>query len=298
MTLQLVTLILSEVIPLNSFSLLSHLPLFATKSVSITMTTKGFLVTRNKPENFEAVNFSNHRKMAFKVILILEYFLLVMDILTNAFSDSFGDSVIHRLAIYVAQDLCLILSLIILFLLFFRTKILRNGLLQQLLKSNWIPFLVSITYITLTIVLQVLIVNKLSLIEEEARGIGDAEPRKGKVGGESGSESQLHSIGSTSTGLQKQSRNLDTKIDPRFWMEYPSIVTILVIQRITSALYYFTYRSAMMTLHDPNLIQRFNPIAIGSGTGLTSVSSGRLAKVSSTGLTTDSSRVGQEKWKE
>lgn len=236
--------------------------------------------------------------MAFKVILILEYFLLVMDILTNAFSDSFGDSVIHRLAIYVAQDLCLILSLIILFLLFFRTKILRNGLLQQLLKSNWIPFLVSITYITLTIVLQVLIVNKLSLIEEEVRGTGDAEPRKGKVGGESDSESQLHSIGSTSAGLQKQSRNLDSKIDPRFWMKYPSIVTILVIQRITSALYYFTYRSAMMTLHDPNLIQRFNPIAIGSGTGLTSVSSGRLANVPSTGLTTGSSRVGQEKWKE
>lgn len=231
--------------------------------------------------------------MAFKVILILEYFLLVMDILTNAFSDSFGDSVIHRLAIYVAQDLCLILSLIILFLLFFRTKILRNGLLQQLLKSNWIPFLVSITYITLTIVLQVLIVNKLSLIEEEARGV-DAEPRKEKVG-ESDSESQLHSIGSTSTG--KQSRNLDTKIDPRFWMKYPSIVTILVIQRITSALYYFTYRSAMMTLHDPNLIQRFNPIAIGSGTALTSVSSGRLANAPSTGWTTGSSR-DEQKWKE
>lgn len=200
--------------------------------------------------------------MAFKVILILEYFLLVMDILTNAFSDYFGDSVINRLAIYVAQDLCLILSLIILFLLFFRTKILQNGLLQQLLKSNWIPFLVSISYTTLTIILQSLIVNKLSLIEEEENGAGIAEPR---------SSSNV----TTSTKTQaKYSTTTESKINPQFWMKYPSIVTILIIQRITSALYYFTYRSAMMTLHDPDLIRRLNPIGFNTGSGLTTVSSG------------------------
>lgn len=202
--------------------------------------------------------------MAFKVILLLEYFLLIMDILTNAFSDSFGDSVIHRLAIYVAQDLCLILSLIILFLLFFRTKILKNGLLQQLLKNNWIPFVVSITYITLTITLQILIVNKLGVIEDESAKSESvmAEPR---------TEGRMNQTRSSPSG-----RDLNhAKIDPRFWMKYPSIVTILIIQRVTSALYYFTYRSAMMTLHDPNLIRRLNPSGLdGSTVRLTTVSSG------------------------
>ena len=225
----------------------------------------------NNDQNKTVPRFS---AMAFKVILLLEYFLLIMDILTNAFSDSFGDSVIHRLAIYVAQDLCLILSLIILFLLFFRTKILRNGLLQQLLKSNWVPFFVSITYITLTITLQVLIVNKLSLIEEEGNAGGVAEPRGEKI------KSEVIRGSQSTSGIKKQSSSSssEVRIDPRFWMEYPSIVTILVIQRITSALYYFTYRSAMMTLHDPNLIRRLSsPIGLADGSrGLNTISSGGI----------------------
>lgn len=93
--------------------------------------------------------------MSANFVTVLEYLFLTFDILANAFVDYLGTWLIHRLAIYFVQDLCLVLSLIILFLLFFRSKILRQGLLRLLLKSQWLPFAITFLYISLTIALQV-----------------------------------------------------------------------------------------------------------------------------------------------
>lgn len=97
--------------------------------------------------------------MSTKIVALLEHLLLTVDVLGNAFGDFLGNQLINRLAVYVVQDLCLILSLIIFFLLFFRSKILKNGLLKIILKQQCLPFISILVYIALTITFQYLVVS-------------------------------------------------------------------------------------------------------------------------------------------
>lgn len=154
-----------------------------------------------------------------KIVVVLEHFLITADILSNSFSDYFGSTIISRLGVYVIQDLCLILSLIILLLLFFRNKILRNGLLTPLLRVHWLPFLVTIVYTTLTLTLQILTIDRMDVLSQ-------------------GKE--------------------DADIDPRHILKIPHILCLFFIQRVTSALHYFSTKSAVMKLLDPGMIESFN----------------------------------------
>jgi hypothetical protein len=47
------------------------------------------------------------------------------------------------------------------------------------------------------------------------------------------------------------------KVDPSFWMNDSLIVTFFLVHRVTSALYYFSYRNSTCNLHDCNSIQLF-----------------------------------------
>lgn len=99
-----------------------------------------------------------------EVVVACFYVLATIDILVNASSDFYGRCVISRLSVYSVQDLCLILSLIVFLILFFRKEILQTGRLLTLLLSNGLTFAVILVYFSLTIILQSLIITRMSRI--------------------------------------------------------------------------------------------------------------------------------------
>ncbi|KAI1285207.1 Transmembrane protein [Halotydeus destructor] len=136
-------------------------------------------------------------------VVLLEYFLLIVDIFANCFANFVAKTLIQRLSIYFVQDLCLILALIVLFLVFFRSKILKQGLLGKLLKQNSICFLIAAIYLSLTIALQI-----VSTIHYHGQSTGD------------------------------------------LWHRNETFVALLIVQRIMSAIYYYTYRTTTFKLHN------------------------------------------------
>ena len=56
------------------------------------------------------------------MITLIQYSFITVDILCNAFSDHFSDHILRQLSIYVIQDLCLVLSLILLLLYYFNVE--------------------------------------------------------------------------------------------------------------------------------------------------------------------------------
>lgn len=93
------------------------------------------------------------------IVLILEYTMLCIDIFCNVFVDYFGNVFIHRLSVYVLQDLCLIISIIILILLFFTTKVLKSGLIKLVLAKFWPSLAISLLYLLFNLVLQYMIIS-------------------------------------------------------------------------------------------------------------------------------------------
>lgn len=168
-----------------------------------------------------------------RIVVLLEYLLLTLDILCNSLSDLFGQTVIQRLSIFVLQDLCLVLSLIILFLLFFRKKILQNQLLNVLLRNNWYSFLALFAYLSVTITLQTLVIKRMTSLTSS----GQSNP------------------GDTTSG-QQQNQEVVTVITPSFWMSDTVIVSFFLIHRATSAIYYFAYRHSTDRLHDSHFIDQ------------------------------------------
>lgn len=99
-----------------------------------------------------------------EVVVVCFYALATIDILMNASSDFYGRCVMSRLSVYSVQDLCLILSLIVFLILFFRKEILQTGRLLNLLLSNSLTFIVILVYFSLTIILQSLIITRMNRI--------------------------------------------------------------------------------------------------------------------------------------
>lgn len=99
-----------------------------------------------------------------EVVIVCFHILATIDILANASSDFYGRCVMSRLSVYSVQDLCLVLSLIIFVILFFRKEILRTGSPLNLLLSNSPAFIVICVYFSLTIILQALIIIRMNRI--------------------------------------------------------------------------------------------------------------------------------------
>lgn len=179
-----------------------------------------------------------------KIVILLEHLLVTMDILINAFGDFFGKSMIIRLSAYALQDMCLIISLIILFLLFFRTEILKSNLVWHLMSLNWTAFTALIVYISLTITLQILIVSNIKTFDhqKESHNLND------KV------SSNVFNATAASTATKTSS----SQFNNNSWMKDNLIVTFYFLQRISSAVHYYFYRSATYKLHDCNLVQCHN----------------------------------------
>jgi hypothetical protein len=94
--------------------------------------------------------------MSNRIIIVIQYLFITIDILCNALGDYFSDRILVQLCVFVIQDLCLILSLIILFLYYFNIEALKSGLLHLIFGRFWSSLALAIVYITLTISLQIL----------------------------------------------------------------------------------------------------------------------------------------------
>ena len=94
--------------------------------------------------------------MASPVVTAIQYTFITVDILSNSLTDFFDHQILAKLYVFVIQDLCLVLSLITLLLFYFNIDALKTGTLGLLLRRFWSAPLLSVVYIILTIVHQIL----------------------------------------------------------------------------------------------------------------------------------------------
>ncbi|XP_067950666.1 transmembrane protein 138-like [Watersipora subatra] len=91
----------------------------------------------------------------FKIILMLQYFLLCVDLFMNSFSELIRSANLIMLVLFVVQDICIIFAIIVLFLTFFNTYIFRAGLVVILVKKFKTTIVISFLYLAFCIALHV-----------------------------------------------------------------------------------------------------------------------------------------------
>lgn len=94
--------------------------------------------------------------MASPVVTVIQYLLITVDIVSNSMTDYFDHQILAKLYVFVVQDLCLVLSLITLLLFYFNIDALKAGRLTLLWRRFWSAPILSVVYIGLTIIHQIL----------------------------------------------------------------------------------------------------------------------------------------------
>lgn len=94
------------------------------------------------------VNLTSPR---YSLVLVLQLVFLGVDIFCNSFAILFGSNTVVLLVLYVLQDIGLIFSLILLFLVFFNTFAFKAGLMALLLKKFSGTLLIGGVYLVLTV---------------------------------------------------------------------------------------------------------------------------------------------------
>lgn len=89
----------------------------------------------------------------FYPILSLQYFLLSLDLLINATSDFFKAPIVTQLVLFVIQDVGIIFSTMIIFLMFFNTYIFRAGLFNILFAHFRMLLITTAAYLIVSITL-------------------------------------------------------------------------------------------------------------------------------------------------
>jgi len=135
-------------------------------------------------------------------MLTVQYIFLMIDLLINTFSELFRFESVILLVIFVIQDVCLVFSLIIVFLSFFSTYVFQAGLVGLLVSRYKVPIIISITYLGLSI------------------------------------------------GYHVSSLNTRWYEPQSYWWT-DSLLALFVIHRFVSALYYYYYKRAGLSIADP-----------------------------------------------
>eukprot|EP00093_Oithona_nana_P003873 03873.XXX_46202_47208_1 [CDS] Oithona nana genome sequencing. len=91
----------------------------------------------------------------YRSMLTVQILLLMVDLLINTFCEYLRFESVILLVIFVIQDVCLVFSLIIVFLSFFSTYIFQAGLVGVLVKEFRTPIIVTLLYIGLSIAFHV-----------------------------------------------------------------------------------------------------------------------------------------------
>lgn len=95
----------------------------------------------------------------YQSMLTVQYCFLIVDLLINTFSELLRFESVILLVIFVIQDVCLVFSLIIVFLSFFSTYVFQAGLIGLLVAQFRLPILVAIAYLCLSIAYHVSSLN-------------------------------------------------------------------------------------------------------------------------------------------
>ena len=83
----------------------------------------------------------------YRSVLLVQISLLVVDLLINTFCEYLRFESVILLVVFVIQDVCLVFSLIIVFLSFFSTYIFQAGLVGVLVQQFRTPIIVTVIYI-------------------------------------------------------------------------------------------------------------------------------------------------------
>lgn len=87
----------------------------------------------------------------YSLVLLLQLLLLGIDIVCNSFTILFGDNTVILLVLYMIQDISLLFSVILLFLVFFNTFVFKAGLVSLLVWKFSGTLLIGSIYVILTI---------------------------------------------------------------------------------------------------------------------------------------------------
>lgn len=96
----------------------------------------------------------------YRFFLGLSTVLIVADLLLNTLVDVFKPDHVVQLVLYVVQDTCLLLDVIVIFLAFFSTYVFQAGLIWMLISRFFTVIVISSVYVGLSVALHV---TKLTL---------------------------------------------------------------------------------------------------------------------------------------
>ncbi|KAL8599174.1 hypothetical protein ACOMHN_007890 [Nucella lapillus] len=91
----------------------------------------------------------------YRPILYMQYLLLLVDIFMNTFTEMLRFQNVILLVLYVIQDICIVFSVIIIFLLFFNTFIFQAGLVSILVSKFKAPICITFIYFSLCLGLHI-----------------------------------------------------------------------------------------------------------------------------------------------
>ena len=91
----------------------------------------------------------------FRPIIYLQLFLLLIDLVVNAFGVLFRANNVVSLVIFIIQDVALLLALIVLFLVFFSTFVFQAGLIFLLVRKFRAIILTTVIYLLLSVGLHI-----------------------------------------------------------------------------------------------------------------------------------------------
>lgn len=89
-------------------------------------------------------------------VLLLQHTIIILDLSVNIAAPVLYPYNTVQLVLFVLQDIMLVMSIIVMFLIFFTTNVFRAGLISHLVKEFRAPIIVSFVYLTLSIFLHVL----------------------------------------------------------------------------------------------------------------------------------------------
>lgn len=91
----------------------------------------------------------------YRPILYLQYLLLFTDLMLNSFTELLRFKNVILLLLHILQDVCILFSAIIVFLLFFNTYIFQAGLVMILINKFKMTIFFTFTYFALCVALHV-----------------------------------------------------------------------------------------------------------------------------------------------
>ena len=104
----------------------------------------------------------------YRSVLLVQISLLIVDLLINTFCEYLRFESVILLVVFVIQDVCLVFSLIIVFLSFFSTYIFQAGLVGVLVQQFRTPILVTVVYIGKIDAKSIMFLYKQIIFENQA----------------------------------------------------------------------------------------------------------------------------------